>query len=97
MQYMATAMRGDIRRIADISFDCIMCGLCASRCPAETVQYYVGILNRRLYAKYMMPPAKHVADRIGELKANKFDREIDDYMKMDQKELQKDLHLPIIP
>jgi len=89
MQYMATAMRGDITRTADISFDCIMCGLCASRCPAETVQYYVGILNRRLYGKYIAPPAKHVAERIKEIKASKFDREIDDFMKMDQKELQK--------
>jgi Na+-translocating ferredoxin:NAD+ oxidoreductase RnfC subunit len=89
MQYMATAMRGDIARTADLSFDCIMCGLCASRCPAETVQYYVGILNRRLYGKYIAPPAGHVADRIKELKANKFDKEIEDYMKMDQKDLQK--------
>lgn len=89
MQYMATAMRGDISRTADLSFDCIMCGLCASRCPAETVQYYVGILNRRLYGKYVAPEAKHVAERIKELNAKKFDKEIDDLMKMDQKDLQE--------
>jgi Na+-translocating ferredoxin:NAD+ oxidoreductase RnfC subunit len=89
MQYMATAMRGDIARTADLSFDCIMCGLCASRCPADTVQYYVGILNRRLYGRYIAPEAKHVAERIKEIKARKFDKEIDHYMKMDLKELQK--------
>ncbi|MGD9140637.1 MAG: 4Fe-4S dicluster domain-containing protein [bacterium] len=89
MQYMATAMRGDISRTADLSFDCIMCGLCASRCPAETVQYYVGILNRRLYGKYVAPAAKHVQERIKELEASKYDKEIADYMKMDKKELQK--------
>ena len=31
MQYIAAAMRGDIAKLADLSFDCIMCGLCASR------------------------------------------------------------------
>jgi ferredoxin len=89
MQYMATAMRGDVARTADLSFDCIMCGLCASRCPAETVQYYVGILNRRLYGKYIAPKAKHVAERIKELDANEFDKDIDNYTKMDKKDLQK--------
>jgi Na+-translocating ferredoxin:NAD+ oxidoreductase RnfC subunit len=89
MQYMATAMRGDISRTADLSFDCIMCGLCASRCPAETVQYYVGILNRRLYGKYIAPKAKHLSERLKDLRANKFDKAIQDYMKMDKAQLQK--------
>jgi len=34
---MAAAMRGDIANAADLSFDCIMCGLCATRCPASTL------------------------------------------------------------
>ena len=39
MDYVNAALRGDIARAADLSFDCIMCGLCASRCPGELVQY----------------------------------------------------------
>jgi ferredoxin len=89
MQYMAAAMRGEIARAADLSFDCIMCGLCASRCPAETVQYYIGILARRLYGKYIMPKAEHVARRIGELEQGKFDKEIEDLMRMSKEDLQK--------
>jgi formate hydrogenlyase subunit 6/NADH:ubiquinone oxidoreductase subunit I len=89
MQYMATAMRGDIEKTADLSFDCIMCGLCASRCPADTVQYYVGLLCRRLYAKYLAPEAKHLAARVKELDAGKFDKEIDDLIKMKQEDLKK--------
>ncbi len=89
MQYMAAAMRGDIARAADLSFDCIMCGLCASRCPAETVQYYIGILCRRLYGRYIMPPAKHLGERLQELKAGKFDKEIEELMKMKSDELKK--------
>ena len=37
----------DHEKVADMSFDCIMCGLCASRCPAEIVQYNVALLARR--------------------------------------------------
>ena len=89
MQYIAAAMRGDIAKLADLSFDCIMCGLCASRCPGELVQYYIGILGRRLYAKYMMPKAKHLAVRIEELKQGKLEKEIDDLMSVPLEDLKK--------
>jgi ferredoxin len=89
MQYMATAMRGDIAKTADLSFDCIMCGLCASRCPADTVQYYVGILARRLYAKYLAPEAGHLADRIKELESGRCEKEVDELIKMKQEDLKK--------
>ncbi len=89
MQYMAAAMRGDIARAADLSFDCIMCGLCASRCPGDTVQYHVGLLSRRLYGKYVQPKAKHLERRLGEIKQGKFDREIQDLVKMNLADLKK--------
>jgi len=74
--YMAAAMRGDIAAVADKSFDCIMCGLCAARCPAEEAQYNIAILARRLYGRYIAPPAQHLAERIEEIEAGKFDEEI---------------------
>jgi succinate dehydrogenase/fumarate reductase-like Fe-S protein len=89
MQYIAAAMRGDVARLADLSFDCIMCGLCASRCPGELAQYYIGILGRRLYAKYVAPKAKHVSDRIEELDQGKFDKDVDNLMKMKKEDLKK--------
>ena len=89
MQYIAAAMRGDIAKLADLSFDCIMCGLCASRCPGDLVQYYVGILGRRLYAKYMMPKAEHLASRLEELEKHQFDKDLDDLMKLSKDDLRK--------
>jgi formate hydrogenlyase subunit 6/NADH:ubiquinone oxidoreductase subunit I len=89
MDYMSAAERGDIAKAADISFDCIMCGLCASRCPGETVQYNVGILCRRLYARHIAKPAKHVKDRVSEVKSGKFDSELKKLKKMDEKKLKK--------
>lgn len=89
MDYVNAALRGDIARAADISFDCIMCGLCASRCPGELVQYYIGLLCRRLYAKYIAKPAKHLAGRVNEIKDGKFDNDIDELTKMDTVKLKE--------
>ena len=50
---LAAAMRGDIARVADLSFDCIMCGMCVSRCPAEEAQPNIAILARRLHGRYL--------------------------------------------
>jgi len=71
--YMALAMRGDIAAVADKSFDCIMCGLCTARCPAEEVQYNIGILCRRLYGRYLAPRSQHLIERVAEIEAGAFD------------------------
>jgi len=89
MDYIALAERGDISKAADLSFDCIMCGLCASRCPGELVQYNIGILCRRLYGRYIAPNAKHLEDRVKEIKECKFDSELDKLMKASENELKK--------
>jgi ferredoxin len=74
--YMAAAMRGDIARVADLSFDCIMCGMCVSRCPAEEAQPNIAILCRRLYGRYLAPPAQHLARRVAEINAGTYDDDL---------------------
>ncbi len=89
MDYVQAALRGDIERTAKLSFECIMCGLCASRCPAEIVQYNIGILCRRLYGKHMMKRAKHLADRVREIDEGKFDGDVEKMKKMSREDLEK--------
>jgi succinate dehydrogenase/fumarate reductase-like Fe-S protein len=85
--YMAAGMRGDIARMADLSFDCIMCGLCAARCPAEEGQYNIAILARRLYGRYMAPRSQHLDDRLEEVDAGAFDAELTELKGLDGEEL----------
>ena len=92
MTYVQTALRGDIKRTAELSFECIMCGLCASRCPSEIVQYHIGVLCRRLYAKYLAPKAKHLADRVEEIRKGAFDKKLDEMAILSTEKL-KELHL----
>lgn len=89
MDYMNAAMRGDIEKVAHMSFDCIMCGMCTSRCPAETVQYNVAILCRRLYGRHIIPRDKHLPKRVEEILAGKFDQELEELKKLDRAALQK--------
>lgn len=89
MEYVQSSLRGDIARAADLSFDCLMCGLCASRCPAEIVQYNIAILCRRLYGKYIAPKAEHLKQRVNELLEGRFDWEIERLMNADVETLKK--------
>ena len=87
--YMAAAMRGDIARVADLSFDCIMCGMCVSRCPAEEAQPNIAILARRLYGRYLAPKAQHLAERVAEVNAGTFDEEMAKIKIMPEAELRQ--------
>ncbi len=89
MDYVQTALRGDIKKTAELSFDCISCGLCAVRCPAEIVPYNVGQLARRLYAKYINEPSEHVLKRVKEIEDGVYDEDVDKLKKASKEELVK--------
>lgn len=89
MEYIQAALRGDIEKAAKLSFECIMCGLCVSRCPAEIVHYNVGLLCRRLYSKYLVPEAKDLAVRVQEISEGKFTGETEELVHMDKEKLKK--------
>lgn len=87
MGYMACAMRGDIQTLARKSFDCLMCGLCAMRCPAELVQYNIALLGRRLYGKYMARPADHLRERVEQIEKGTYNDEFERLMQCSKEEL----------
>jgi len=89
MEFMSAAIRGDIKEVAIKSFDCLMCGLCAARCPQGLVPYNIALLSRRLYGRYMAPRSKQIDERIAEIKAAKFDAEIEELQKMGIEELKR--------
>jgi succinate dehydrogenase/fumarate reductase-like Fe-S protein len=89
MDYIQSALRGDIKTTAELSFDCIMCGLCAARCPAEIVHYNVGILARRLNGRYLLKKSEVLAVRAKECVEGAFDEEILKMRNMSKDELKK--------
>ena len=72
MQYIAYAQRGDFEKCAEESFDCVMCGVCSSRCPAGISHPQVAMLARRINGKYLAPGCGHLDTRVQEIKDGTF-------------------------
>jgi heterodisulfide reductase subunit C len=89
MEYMADALRGDVKAAADKSFDCVMCGLCAARCPQGLQPYNVAILCRRITGKLRSGRSRHLDERLAELKSGKYKGEIEQLKRASREELNR--------
>ncbi len=81
MQYIAYAQRGEYEKCAEESFDCVMCGVCSSRCPAGISHPQVAMLARRLNGKYLAPKSAHLENRVQEIKDGTFTELIEGLMQ----------------
>lgn len=89
MGYVSHALRGEIAEVAYQSLDCVMCSLCADRCPAGLAPYNIALLCRRLYGRYLVPRSEHLRSRVAEIKAEKFDAELLELKKIEESELRR--------
>ena len=80
MQYIAFAQRAEYVKCAKESFDCVMCGICSSRCPAGISHPQVGLLSRRLYGKYIASPSAHTIERVRAIENGEFDALLEELM-----------------
>ncbi|MBN2494854.1 MAG: 2Fe-2S iron-sulfur cluster binding domain-containing protein [Deltaproteobacteria bacterium] len=89
MDYVQCLMRGDIAQAANISFDCLRCGLCGLRCPAEIVQYNAATLARRLYGRYLARPSERLERRVEAIARGDYDAQLDELQGLDADALKK--------
>ncbi len=89
MDYIAALKQGDIKKAAELSFDCIQCGLCASRCMGELPQYHIAQLARRLNGAYLTPPAEHLKTMVANIEAGRFNDGLAKLKAMDTETLKK--------
>ncbi len=89
MQYIAYAQRGEFDKCADESFDCVMCGVCSSRCPAGISHPQVAMLARRINGKYLQPKTQHLEDRVKEIHNGDFKEFLDTLMAESNEQLQE--------
>jgi Fe-S oxidoreductase len=89
MDYIAAIKRGDIKEAARLSFDCIQCGLCASRCMGELPQYHIAQLVRRLYGGKLAPATDHVDAMVKQIADGYYQKKIDELKAMSVDELKK--------
>jgi heterodisulfide reductase subunit C len=89
MQYIAYAQRGEFEKCAEESFDCVMCGVCSSRCPAGISHPQVAMLARRINGKYLAPGCGHLEDRVKEIKNGDFNELIEALMQKPIEEIKE--------
>jgi Fe-S oxidoreductase len=88
MNYVQAALKGDFAEVAELSFDCISCGLCAMRCPAEIVPYHIALLARRIYGKAILPRSTEAKQMIQAIDNRTFDQALADLAQKSLKDLQ---------
>jgi Fe-S oxidoreductase len=89
LDYVSALKRGDISAAAEISFDCIQCGLCASRCMGEMAQYHIAQLARRLHGGKLAPKAEHLQAMCEKIAGGAFDEALTELKGLDSEQLKK--------
>jgi formate hydrogenlyase subunit 6/NADH:ubiquinone oxidoreductase subunit I len=89
MDAISALKQGNIAGAAQLSFDCIQCGLCTSRCFGELAQYHMFQLARRIYAARIAPRAEHLAGMVKAVNEGKYDRMLDGLKRAKEDELKK--------
>jgi ferredoxin len=89
MDYIAHAIRGDIEKVATLSFQCILCGACAAKCPAEISQPHVALLARRIFGRHILPLPGGLGQRISDIKAGRYNWVLERLTRLQVEELMK--------
>ncbi len=89
MDVISAVKQGNIERAATLSFSCIQCGLCVSRCMGELPQYHIMQLARRIYGSMIAPRAQHLNEAVEAAKGEKCQQALQKLMKSDIKQLRE--------
>ncbi len=89
MDMISALKQGNITRAAELSFSCIQCGLCVSRCMGELPQYHIAQLARRIYGSKIAPRAKHLDEAVKVVGDGKYQECLHNLMAANEEELRK--------
>lgn len=89
MDAVSALKQGNITEAARLSFDCIQCGLCTSRCFGELAQYHMFQLARRLYGAKVAPRAEHLREMVKAVNEGMYDRLLDQLKQAKEDELKR--------
>jgi len=89
MDMISALKQGNITRAAELSFSCIQCGLCASRCMGELPQYHIAQLARRIYGSKIAPRAEHLIQAVEAVKDGRYQETLHNIMTMNEEELRE--------
>ena len=89
MDAISALKQGNIAQAARLSFECIQCGLCTSRCFGELAQYHMFQLARRIYGARIVARAEHLAEMVKAVNEGKYDDILGELKRVKKDELEK--------
>jgi len=89
MDMISALKQGNIAKAAILSFSCIQCDLCASRCMGELPQSHIAQLARRIYGAKIAPRAEHLNEAVMATREGKYEECLHTLMGMGEEELRK--------
>ena len=89
MNYISAAIGGDYHKVVELSMECVACGLCAARCPAELAPFNIALLIRRMVGKHLIRRSTQLADRLEEIKSGRYDEELKALKNTDRSLIEK--------
>jgi len=89
MNYVSAAISGDYQRVVGLSIECVACGLCAARCPAELAPFNIALLIRRMVGRHLIQPSVQLAERLEEIKSGKYEKELQELKNAEKSEIEK--------
>jgi L-lactate utilization protein LutB len=87
MDVISAIKQGNIEKAAKLSFSCIQCGLCVSRCMGELPQYHIAQLARRIYGSKIALRAPHLAEAVEKARGERCQETLKKLMKLGDEEL----------
>jgi formate hydrogenlyase subunit 6/NADH:ubiquinone oxidoreductase subunit I len=89
MDYIAAIKQGDLLKARDLSFDCIQCGLCVSRCMGELPQYHIAQLVRRIAGSKLTPRAEHLKAMVDQIVGGRYKEPLTKIKAVSEEDLRK--------
>ncbi len=89
LDFITALVKGDFEKAAELSFECVMCGLCSSRCPAEITHPQAAMLGMRIYGKYVVPRDEFLKKRVSDILADVHEPALRKLMAMDVNDLKE--------
>ena len=89
MHMVAMVKQRRYLKCAEESLECVMCGVCASRCPAEISHPQVFQLVKRLAAMRLVPPSDHLEQARRDVESGKWNEAMDEIMAKSTEELKE--------
>ena len=89
MDYISAIKQGDLEKATELSFDCIQCGLCASRCMGELAQYHIAQMVRRIRGSKIATRCEHLQKMVDQIKEGRYSSCLSDLKSLDEEALKK--------